>query len=292
MEQLSVRDDDRPHLHPLRTSIPWPAWVLAIALIAGAGGYYYFSGLPVQPEAVTQAASPRMQAAPVPQPAAEPAIRHPLETPEPEATLSLPSLDNSDAMMRDSLIGLMGGEAFADIVIPVHLVRRIVATIDNLPQRTAPRRVLPLNAVPGAFVASGSHEDAVIDAANFARYAPYVRVMESLDAATLVRTYVRLYGLFQRAYEELGYSGRYFNDRLVEAIDDLLAAPDVEGPVALMRPKILYEFADPDLETRSAGQKILIRMGSENAARVKARLWELRRELIAASERRPQRGEH
>ncbi|HYL23657.1 MAG TPA: DUF3014 domain-containing protein [Burkholderiales bacterium] len=49
---------------------------------------------------------------------------------------------------------------------------------------------------------------------------------------------------------------------------------------------MLYEFADPDLETRSAGQKILLRMGPENAARVKAKLWEIRRELLAASARR------
>jgi hypothetical protein len=48
---------------------------------------------------------------------------------------------------------------------------------------------------------------------------------------------------------------------------------------------VLFEFADPDLETRSAGQKILIRMGAENAVRVKAKLWEIRRELIAAGRR-------
>ncbi len=43
---------------------------------------------------------------------------------------------------------------------------------------------------------------------------------------------------------------------------------------------MLYEFADPDLETRSAGQKMLLRMGRENAARVKAKLGEIRRELV------------
>lgn len=54
-----------------------------------------------------------------------------------------------------------------------------------------------------------------------------------------------------------------------------------------MRPKVLYEFADPDLETRSAGQKTMIRMGTENELRVKTKLRELRQELIAASQRRP-----
>jgi hypothetical protein len=111
--------------------------------------------------------------------------------------------------------------------------------------------------------------------------------MESVQARALVSTYVQAYPLFQRAYEELGYGGKYFNDRLLEAIDDLLAAPEVGTPVRLLQPKVLYEFADPDLETRSAGQKIMIRMGAENALRAKARLRELRQELGAASARRP-----
>jgi hypothetical protein len=94
---------------------------------------------------------------------------------------------------------------------------------------------------------------------------------------------VRAYPLFQRAYEELGYPGKYFNDRLMEALDDLLAAPELDGPLALEQPKVLYQFADPDLESRSAGQKILLRMGKANALRVKAKLLEIRRALIAAS---------
>jgi hypothetical protein len=34
------------------------------------------------------------------------------------------------------------------------------------------------------------------------------------------------------------------------------------------------------LEARSAGQKIMMRMGSENAAKVKAKLREIRSELV------------
>jgi Protein of unknown function (DUF3014) len=63
----------------------------------------------------------------------------------------------------------------------------------------------------------------------------------------------------------------------------MLAAPEIDTPIELMRPRVLYEFADPDLETRSAGQKIMIRMGKENALRVKAKLSEFRRELMAVS---------
>jgi hypothetical protein len=91
--------------------------------------------------------------------------------------------------------------------------------------------------------------------------------------------YRQFYPLFQRAYEDLGYPKAYFNDRLIAVIDHLLAAPRTPALVKLTQPKVLYEFADPELQSRSSGQKILLRMGNENAARVKAKLRELRAEL-------------
>ena len=44
----------------------------------------------------------------------------------------------------------------------------------------------------------------------------------------------------------------------------------------------MYTYADPALEARPAGQKLLIRMGPENAAAIKAKLTELRAVITAA----------
>jgi hypothetical protein len=85
---------------------------------------------------------------------------------------------------------------------------------------------------------------------------------------------------------ELGYPSGYFNDRLIAAIDTLLATPEIPGPIKLAQPKVLYEFADPDLETLPAGQKAMLRMGSENAAKAKAKLREVRGELVAQSKQK------
>jgi len=157
-------------------------------------------------------------------------------------------------------------------------VRRFVATIDNLPRKTASARLMPTKPVPGIFVVTGNEKGIEPGAENALRYRPYVLAMEGVEAKRLVATYVRLYPLFQTAYQELGYPQGYFNDRLVQAIDDLLAAPDIAAP-RLAQPKVLYEFADADLEERSAGQKMMLRMGSGNAARVKDKLRAIRREL-------------
>lgn len=62
-------------------------------------------------------------------------------------------------------------------------------------------------------------------------------------------------------------------------IDHLLASPEVRVPVRLVQPRVFYLYADPELEARSAGQKILMRVGNESAARLKAKLREIRGEL-------------
>jgi hypothetical protein len=284
VEQWSA-GNERPYLRPERSSRAWPLWIAAIALTAG--GIVYCSRYLLEqtppPESTAAAPSP---AEPIQ--AAEPATRYRLAEAPAQAAASLPALERSDSMLRDSLAGLMGRRAFEDLVLPDRLVRRIVATVDNLPRRTAPRRMIPLNPVPGSFVTAGASEgEASMDPANFDRYAPYVRVLESVDVRALVKLYVATYPLFQRAYEQLGYPGDYFNDRLLDAIDDLVAAPELAAPAALIRPRVLYEFADPDLETRSAGQKILMRMGTQNALKVKAKALEIRRALLAEGQRKP-----
>jgi hypothetical protein len=273
--------DERPYLRPERSTFTWIAAALAVALAAGIG-YYAFVPPPREaPPAPVQTAVP----APAPKAQEPPAIRHPL--PEPEAKPSLPTLENSDSWARRLLAELLGRKAFEDFVVPERLVRRIVATVDNLPRRTAPRRMMPLHAVPGPFAVASAGGKLSLDPANSRRYEPYVRAVEAVAAGALVAAYVQAYPLFQQAYEELGYPGRYFNDRLLEAIDDLLAAPEPAAPVGLVQPKVLYELADPGLETRSAGQRIMIRMGTANALRVKAKLREIRQALAAAGTRRP-----
>jgi len=135
----------------------------------------------------------------------------------------------------------------------------------------------------GQFLVSGKGDTLAIGPKNAARYNAFVMVVEAVDTKKAVATYVSLYPLFQQAFVELGYPDGYFNDRLVEVIDHLIEAPEPKGPIKLTAPKVLYEFADPDLEVLSSGQKIMIRVGPENEAKLKAKLKEIRAEVVAAS---------
>ena len=208
-----------------------------------------------------------------------PAIKHPLPTSD--SAQAMPSLDTSGPAVQSALSELIGKESVQRFIVTDDLVRHVVVTVDNLTQQKVAERLRPIQRTPGAFAVTGSDEQWTLDVANFERYRPMVQIVQNLDTPQLIAIYSRYYPLFQEAYENLGHPPQHFNDRLIEVLDVLLATPDVQSPIALAQPGVLYEFADPELESLPAGQKVLIRMGSDNANAVKAKLRELRAALVA-----------
>ena len=235
--------------------------------------------LPVPAEAIEQAP-----------PAAEPVDKiveqpvYPLpavEDPAP-AEKPLPTLEQSDAEITAAIVKLFGHQDLAKHLAIDGIIARTVATTDNLTRPRIAERLRPVVGVGGQFktnAAWGADEDAaefVLDPANYDRYDWIVNQLATMNNAEFAALYQHYYPLFQQAYVELGYPDDYFNDRLIAVIDHLLATPQVSDPVKLVRPHVLYRFADPHLEALSSGQKILIRMGSRHALVVKTKLRELR----------------
>jgi hypothetical protein len=275
-------------------------WFALIALLGGSAVVFYHvlerGGVPLSPQVRTEPRpAPQVELAQTQD--NEPHIRHPIEqvqaraetqsVPEPEvAEESLPALDESDAAMRASLAGLLGDGPVSEYLVAQHLVRRIVSTVDNLTSDKVALKARAFRRVEGPFLVAETADGDVISPKNYARYTPYVRLAEAVDTGSLVAVYLRFYPLFQQAYADLGYPSGYFNDRLVDVIDDLLATPAVLEPIRLVRPRVLYQFEDPALEACSAGQKMLLRMGNENATRIKTVLHEIRRQLTGRGARR------
>lgn len=226
------------------------------------------------------APAPAPVSAPAPvAPPEEPPVKYPvMAAPAPEA---LPSLNDSDAPVFKALTELIGKVPADQFIVPQDLVRHIVVTVDNLPNAKAAERLRPMKPVAGRFAAAGPEDAPVLDPANYDRYQPLVHLIQSVDDEKLMAIYSRYYPLFQDAYENLGHPPKYFNDRLVEVIDHLLAAPELKDPIALAQPNVQFEYADAALESRSAGQKVLMRMGSANAAIIKEKLRTLRARLVA-----------
>jgi hypothetical protein len=171
------------------------------------------------------------------------------------------------------------------------LARRFVATVNNLATDNAAAELWPVKQTAGRFRTEGPDDARVISRDNAEHYEWFVRLVEAVDTGRAVGLYRRLYPLFQRAYEDLGEPGKYFNDRVVELIDSLLATPDIAQPIKVKRVSLdgsprpasgdgLYVFQDPQLEALPAGQKILLRVGRENARKLKATLADIRQRIV------------
>jgi len=251
---------------------------IVIVVFAGlvAGSWYYTQQ---HEEQALPPAPPSVEAPPTPK--REPEIRYPVQPAQPEGAKSLPPLEDSDASLQQALTGLVDGKALARWLNLDSIVRRIVVTVDNLPRRKLPQQYSLTKPVAGKFLAAGKDDNLSMRPENARRYTPYVDMVETLDTAKLVGLYARFYPLLQQEYKNLGSPSKYFNDRLVEVIDDLLAAPDATQPIKLVQPKVFYQFADPALEELSAGGKIMVRIGPDNARRVKAKLREIRQQIIS-----------
>ena len=254
-------------------------WLLILAIAAGAGAAVFFLSHNEAPE--QQAAAPKPE---TPAPTDEALARHPV--PEAGAAAGaepakpLPPLKDSDAALLESLGQLFEPNRLGELFIQKDMINRLVVTVDNLPRAKLPQRDVPTLPPPGKFlVNSQTAGGAVIAPENYARYAGYVQFFADMDTRKIVSLYFHFYPLFQEAYNNLGYKSAYFNDRLVAAIDDLLAAPEIKDPVELVQPSVFYKYADPRLEALSSGQKIMLRIGGDNAAKVKIKLRELRQAL-------------
>jgi hypothetical protein len=241
-------------------------WSVPVLVLAALATLYFWPG--------SEKSQPQQLSAPAP----EPAIRYPMEGHQPPTPL--PPLADSDNVIADALVEAFG-RSLPEFIHVKSIVHRVVATVDNLPRDQLSVRLMPVMSAKGMPVTEKSDGSLVLSAKNFARYQPYVRFADSLPTDALVAVYARFYPLFQQQYENLGYPDKYFNDRAIEVIDHLLATPEVREPVRLVQPGVLYEFADPRLESLSAGQKILLRIGNENAAKLKSKLREIRGALVS-----------
>lgn len=250
---------------------------IVVIVVVALAAWWYFTRVPgVDFSRQGPAPSGPAKASTAPEP-----IEHPISEaqtgPAPATTTPLPPLDTSDDAVASALASIPGADGLAGLLLSRGLIPHIVATVDALPRRTIGASILPLRTPKGTFAVDTSSGKPMLDSTDFARYDPYMKIAEAVDPRTLVTWYVHWYPLFQEAYRQLGYPQGYFNDRLIQAINDMLAAPNARPPVALVATADgHYAFADPTWESLSVGQKLMIRIGPEHERTLKAKLRSIR----------------
>jgi len=292
--------DPADRYRPRGTSTGTIVAIIVALLIGGGFAWWRWSQQPADtpPAVATQPPEAPPDAPAQPEPAPPEAAAEP-EHPVDQAEAALEPSPDADRQVQAALTELLGRKSVLTFLQVDDFVRRFVATVDNLPRERATSRLWPVHPIDQRFLAQGAGGEAqTIHPDNDARYTAFVLFAESVDPAQAAALYRKIYPLLQRAYEELGYPGRYFNDRLVAVIDHLLQAPEPSGPVPVklvevrgevpsQQPWVRYEYADPDFESMSAGHKILVRVGPVNERRLKARLAAFRQQIVQTAPKKP-----
>ncbi|MGI2141775.1 DUF3014 domain-containing protein [Shewanella baltica] len=296
---MQVNQDDR--ITPQETSSSsnrFALFAIVLVVLLSAGGYYYYSGDSDSPKLIPNApivlpetppSKPMtLESAPEPEttettPAVTETNTNSTETPavtEPEVIAEpVPALAESDAFVQQKALAIIDNNVLGSALVQQDLARQFVVFVDNLAQGELTRKVSPLKGPEKHFSVSEITNKVYLNPEGFHRYDAYVDSIAKMDEQTLMVTYKQMTPMLEEAFTELGYSNAKFNDRMLQAIKILLAAPIIEDPIELSSISVNYQFVDPNLEALPSAQKLLIRMGPENTRKLKVALRKLENQL-------------
>jgi hypothetical protein len=217
--------------------------------------------------------SPRHAAEPPPRPSPTAAPRPTEPSHEP-----LPSLDESDAFIRQIAAGLSTHPELARWLARTALVRTFTVVVASIARGETPRPDLDFLAPAQRFRAAGAGRRTVPDPASYAGYDGFGDAIASIDAAAAANAYRAGAPLFDTAARDLGYA-EGFRPLLDGAMHELLEVPAAPPDVTLEPQPVGFRWADPALEALSAAQKQLLRTGPRNVKLVQAKLRELQSSL-------------
>ena len=203
-----------------------------------------------------------------------------VEAPVAEAAVDLPRLNDSDSFVAEKISELSSGTSLLGYLVDEQLVRRAVVLVENISRGQYPQTALPYKPIVEEMqVSSDDGRLFTMEAASYTRFDAAVAAFVALDTEQTVGLYRLLSPLLQQAYAEIGFRDAEFEQALIKAIDAVLSAPEIEGPFQLVKPSVMYLYADTRLEELANMNKQLIRLGPENSARLKAKLREFKQAL-------------
>jgi hypothetical protein len=238
---------------------------LAAVIVVAVVVYVFFLRAPAEP-------APE----PVPEPEPVEAEVTPAESEPAPASIDLPPLDESDALVRLLAQELSANPRLATTLATDELVRKFVAAMVNIAAGETPGPHLGVLAPEGEFHAITRDGRLIVDPASYRRYDWLADAFGSLNTEATVQLYYQLKPLLDQAYRDLGYPQGDFHDVLLAAIDELLATPVIEGDIEVEPSVLSYRYRDPDIESLSDVDKHLLRMGPENLIEIQAELRQLR----------------
>jgi len=199
-----------------------------------------------------------------------------------EEVVDLPTLNLSDAFVLTRLSALETGATLLELLSSEELIRRFVVFVENVSQGSLPQLEYPVRRLQQPMAVREIDENLYeMQTVSYQRYTPLIDALTAVNPEQALAIYRVLKPLFQEAFAEIGYPNRNFDDVVIRAIDNVLSAQTAEGPFQLVKPKVMYVYADAGVESMTPVEKQLLRMGPQNAEKLKAALAQYREHLAA-----------
>ena len=217
-----------------------------------------------------------------PEIAALPEEVEPVElAPEPELNedetnvIELPTLTDSDPFVFEILQTLQNGMALVNALAEDQIVRKFVVFVENISRGEFPQTGLPYKGLGQEMPVSEIDDNLfVMDQVAHSRFDQVVSTFVETDTDSAVIIYQMLLPLFQQAYAEIGFRNVSFDETLRAAINNVLRTTNMEGPYQLVKPSVMYLYADSSVENLAEVHKQLLRIGPDNTSALKAKLRE------------------
>lgn len=203
-----------------------------------------------------------------------------IETTDPEP---LPSLKESDAFIDGHLSNF--APELAGWMKTDNLIRKVVLIINDFSQGQRLSKHLRWLVLNEPFKVAEDPQGLHISPKSYRRYDALAEAIDSANVQDILSLYRKVRPLCEDIFAEFGYPDDYrLEDLIQKAAAEILSAPVIESRIALVKPTVLYKFADNQLESLNPVQKQMLRMGPQNTRIIQNKLRLLIEALVNMSE--------
>lgn len=200
-----------------------------------------------------------------------------------QSSFVLPVLDHSDALFRNELTAIAPG--LADWLNTDQLIRKYMVIANDFSQDLRLEKHLRFINLEQPFAVVQANEKLVIAGESYRRYDRLAAAINALDTKAALDTYKKFRPLFVQVFSEFSYPEQYsLDDIFTKSAAVILAAPVMDGDIAVVKHGLNYKFADQQLESSNPVHKQMLRMGPENTRLIQGKLRQLIEGLLNQKE--------
>jgi hypothetical protein len=199
----------------------------------------------------------------------------------------VPPLDESDPVVRELVRRLSTHPQVLAWLTTDRLIRTFAVSVTNVAEGGTPAAHVRVLRPRESFAVVEVGGNVYADPKSYQRYDALAQAVESIDATGAAKLYATLKPRLDEAYRELGYLDTPFDAAVERALVRLLKVPVNDREIPVEPRGIGYGYRDERLESLSAAEKQLLRMGPANARRVQTKLREIALALGIPPQRLP-----